>query len=391
MISKFKTEIDSTFLLFGFTFFSGSMLVGRIVAESLSLYEALLCFLLGGFILGSISGVLAYISSSLNKDLVELVSLFFGKYGKNFILFLIALTQIGWFGIGASMFSIPFSDEFFHGSSFSYILLTYAFGILMLISAAGGINFLTKLSYIAVPVILILGLCGTIKAVNNIDLFQFVLKKGELSISNGVSLVVGSYIAGSLLTPNFTYLSKRPLTVSICAFSAFCIGNGLMLIFGAVSYYLIGGSDIFDLFRYFDLLLFGFICLGLNIWSSCDNGLYSASLCIHSLTRINRKKIVIFVGVISIIFSPILYKYFLNILVFLNSLLPPIGIMFIFNYLFFKNSLTIELKINLFILFVVEIVSCLSIGEKNFIGFFFCSAIYAIIFVYHKYVKHLVQ
>ena len=91
-------------------------------------------------------------------------------------------------------------------------------------------------------------------------------------------MVIGSYISGAITTPNFSKYGKNPKFIATICFCAFLLGNGLMIIFGASSNILVGGSDIFNIFTYFGFGLMGIIVLGLNIWSSCDNGLYSAGL-----------------------------------------------------------------------------------------------------------------
>ena len=150
----------------------------------------------------------------------------------------------------------------------------------------------------------------------------------------GIELVVGSYISGSITTPNFTKNGTNAIIVSIISFSAFCFGNGLMIAFGAISKMMVGGSDIFDLFVHFNLRWLGIIVLGLNIWSSCDNGLYSAGLSLQNITTIKSNKIILCAGIISTLFSLPLYTHFIGFLTVMNRFLPPVGIVLILNYVF---------------------------------------------------------
>ena len=150
-------------------------------------------------------------------------------------------------------------------------------------------------------------------------------------------MVIGSYISGAITTPNFSKYGKNPKVIAVICFCAFLLGNGLMIIFGASSNILVGGSDIFNIFTYFGFEIIGIIVLGLNIWSSCDNGLYSAGLEFENIFKIDHKKIILFTGIASTLFSYYLYNNFVNFLSIMNYTLPPIGVVLIINYISKKD------------------------------------------------------
>ncbi len=150
-------------------------------------------------------------------------------------------------------------------------------------------------------------------------------------------MVIGSYISGAITTPNFSRYGKNPKLIAIICFCAFLLGNGLMIIFGASSNILVDGNDIFNIFTYFGFEVIGIIVLGLNIWSSCDNGLYSAGLEFENIFKINHKKVILFTGFASTIFSYYLYNNFVNFLSIMNYALPPIGVVLIINYITKKD------------------------------------------------------
>lgn len=93
--------------MFGFTFFSGSMLAGQQLAKGLSFGEFLFSVMVGDAFLGVFGGFLAYIGCKTKKTMSELAKDSFGKIGAFYPSFLIAITQIGWYGVGISMFAVP--------------------------------------------------------------------------------------------------------------------------------------------------------------------------------------------------------------------------------------------------------------------------------------------
>ena len=66
---------------------------------------------------------------------------------------MISFTQIGWFGVGVAMFAIPVSGELLGGSKAAMWALVLVAGGCMTASAYFGIDSLTVVSYIAVPLV----------------------------------------------------------------------------------------------------------------------------------------------------------------------------------------------------------------------------------------------
>ncbi len=203
------------------------------------------------------------------------------------------------------MFAVPAANLIFPNNIFALYSLIILFGAFMTISTYIGIESITKVSYLAVIVILLFGFISIFYAINKqpIDIINAFGSGEKFNILIGLQMVIGSYISGAITTPNFSKYGKNPKFIAIICFCAFLFGNGLMIIFGASSNILVGGSDIFNIFTYFGFEIIGIIVLGLNIWSSCDNGLYSAGLEFENIFKINHKKIVLFIGLVSTVFS----------------------------------------------------------------------------------------
>ena len=334
-----RSNLDILMIMFGFTFFSGSMLIGQTLSNGLDLREFILCIFIGGLILGIFGGILGFISSKTGDDMKNLSIKSFGIKGSYLPSILVGVTQIGWYGVGISMFAVPVANILSPNNTFILYFLIAMFGIFMTISTYIGIKSITKVSYVAVLVILIFGILSIVYAFNNssINILNSFGLKENLSFITGLEMVIGSYISGSITTPNFSKYGKKPLFIAIICFMAFLFGNGLMIVFGAASNILVGGNDIFDVFTYFGLNILGIIVLGLNIWSSCDNGLYSAGLEFENILKINHKNIILVLGFLSTIFSYFLYSNFISFLSIMNYTLPPVGVVLIINYIFKKN------------------------------------------------------
>ena len=351
-----KSNLSMFMVMLGFTFFSASMWVGQQLAAGLTFSGFVWALLLGGLILAAYTGALGWIGAESGLSLDMLAHRSFGKKGSWLPSAMISFTQIGWFGVGLAMFAIPVAKELLgldvtpdHMPWQGYLLVAIA-GILMTGSAYYGIKSLTIISYIAVPAVAILGTVAMVMAVNKGDLGlieQFSLGTKNLGVIAGAGLVVGSFVSGGTATPNFTRFAKSGKVGLWTTVVAFFIGNSLMFCFGAVSSIYVGGNDIFEVMLNLNLFYLAVLVLGLNIWTTNDNALYTGGLGLSNIFGLSKKAMVLISGVIGTIAAVWLYWNFCGWLNVLNCTLPPVGIILILSYFFDRKAYldgTVEIK-----------------------------------------------
>ena len=337
-----KSNLSMFMVMLGFTFFSASMWAGQNLAKGLDFAGFIGAIILGGIILGAYTGTLGYIGAETGLTLDMLAHRSFGRKGSWLPSAMISFTQMGWFGVGLAMFAIPVAQELFglevtpdHMPPLGYILVVIA-GILMTASAYFGIKSLTIISYIAVPLVGILGTIAMIMAVHRGDatlIEQFArTNDGSLTIIAGAGLVIGSFVSGGTATPNFARFSKNGKIGFWVTVVAFFLGNSLMFFFGAVSSIYVGGNDIFEVMLNLNLFWFAVIVLGFNIWTTNDNALYSSGLGLSNIFGFSKKTMVLVAGIIGTISAVWLYWNFCGWLNVLNCTLPPIGAILIISY-----------------------------------------------------------
>ncbi len=338
-----KSNLSMFMVMLGFTFFSASMWVGQNLAAGLNFGGFIGALILGGIILGAYTGTLGYIGAETGLTLDMLAHRSFGRKGSWLPSAMISFTQMGWFGVGLAMFAIPVAKELMHLDVTpdhmpyqGYILVAIA-GLLMTASAYFGIKSLTVVSYVAVPLVAILGTVAMVLAVKRGDstfLDQFAnYGDGSLGIIAGAGLVVGSFVSGGTATPNFARFAKSAKVGCIVTVIAFFLGNSLMFFFGAVSSIYVDGNDIFEVMLNLNLFYMAVIVLGLNIWTTNDNALYSSGLGLSNIFGWSKKTMVLLAGIIGTISAVWLYWNFCNWLNILNCTLPPIGAILIISYL----------------------------------------------------------
>lgn len=334
-------------IMLGFTFFSASMWVGQELADGLDFGGFVGALILGGIILGLYTGLLGYVGAKTGLSLDLLAQRAFGTKGSYLPSAMISFTQIGWFGVGIAMFAIPVANELFGGSTAAQWVLVIVAGVCMTASAYFGIKSLTVVSYIAVPLVAILGTVAMIMAIRQGEgtiIDQFAVSSGSLTVIGGAGLVVGSFVSGGTATPNFSRFAKNGKVGAITTVVAFFIGNSLMFFFGAVAFIFVGGNDIFEVMIRLNLFYLAVLVLGLNIWTTNDNALYSAGLGLANIFHQKKKPMVLISGIVGTIAAVWLYYNFCNWLNVLNCTLPPVGIILVLGYFMHKEDYTDECK-----------------------------------------------
>ena len=380
-------------IMLGFTFFSASMWVGQELADGLDFGGFLVSLIIGGLILSLYTGLLGYVGAETGMSLDLLARKAFGSKGSYLPSAMISFTQIGWFGVGIAMFAIPVANELLGGSTaaewalviiagacmtasayfgiksltlISYIAvplvailgtiamfaipvanellggstaaewaLVIIAGACMTASAYFGIKSLTLISYIAVPLVAILGTIAMVMAVSRGDgtiIDQFAKSSGTLTVIGGAGLVIGSFVSGGTATPNFSRFARNGRIGAITTVIAFFIGNSLMFFFGAISSVYVGGNDIFEVMINLGLFYLAILVLGLNIWTTNDNALYSAGLGLANIFGQKKKPMVLISGIVGTALAVWLYWNFCGWLNILNCTLPPVGIILVMSF-----------------------------------------------------------
>lgn len=319
------------FVMLGFTFFSASMSVGAKLGNGLDLSGFFWACLIGGVILSAYCGILAYIGSETGMTMDLLCRRTFGEKGSYLSSAILGFTQIGWFGVGVAMFSIPAAQLM----GVNEWALTIIAGLLMTATAATGMKALEIVSYISVPLIVILGMYSMITATSEGGGLTaiFAQSAGGITLMTGIGYVIGSFISGGTATPNFIRFAKNSKIAVRTTVIAFFLGNTLMFCFGAVGGAFTGKDDIFYVMIAQGLAIPALIVLGANIWTTNNNALYTGGLAISNVSGVRMKFTTWIAGVVGTALAIWLYWNFVGWLNILNCALPPIGAIVILDFL----------------------------------------------------------
>lgn len=341
--SEKKGFMSMLVVMLGFAFFSASMIAGGNIGTSLNMGEFLKAVILGNILLCIYTGLLACIAGDTGLSTHLLARYSFGEKGSYLLSGLVSITQVGWFGVGVAMFAIPVSKV----TGINLWTLIIVSGLLMTATAYFGMKSLTILSMIAVPAIAILGSVSAGKAIGDVGGISGLLAikpSGTMTMSAALAAVVGTFISGGTLTPDFTRFSKDRKTAMSTTVIAFLVGNSLMLAFGAIGAMVTGQSDISEVMFTQGLIIPAIIILGLNIWTTNDNALYGSGLGFANITKQPKSRMVIINGVVGTFLSMILYNNFMTWLNILNSFIPATGAVIIADYFIINKGKYTDFK-----------------------------------------------
>lgn len=330
--SNAKGFLVTLSVMVGFTYFSPSMTAGGALGLGLTFPKFLMAIMLGNLFLAVYTGVLAHIGQKTGETLDELAQHAFGKKGALLASVLIGFTQLGWFGVGVAMFALPVS-ELFHINSYLLVLIV---GSLMTVTAVYGIKALSFFGTVAVPLITILGFYSMYLSINEAGSISAVMNStstSTLTLTSALSIVIGSFISGGTATPNFTRFARTNKIAVWSTVIAFFLGNTLMFMFGAVGASVFGKPDIFDVLILQGLAIPAVLSLGLNIWSTNNNALYTSGLSLANVTHATRTATTIASGTIGTLLAIYLNNHFVGYLNILSAMIPPVGGVIVMHYL----------------------------------------------------------
>lgn len=324
-------------VMLSFTFFSASMWSGGTLGSGLTFVQFIWIVITGNLILGLYTGSLAYIAAKTGLSTHLLTKYAFGEKGSYLSSFLLATTQVGWFGVGLAMFAVPVEKA----TGINVYVLIAILGLMMTASAIFGMKALTVLGFVAVPAIAIFGSYSMVDAAGTIGGLQGLLAyqpTETIGLAAALTICIGSFISGGTLTPDFSRFAKTSRSAVTAIVIAFFLGNSLMFLFGAVGAIAFGKADVSDIMFLQGLIIPAIIVLGLNIWTTNDSALYASGLGFANITKISKHKVVVFNGIVGTIAAMWLYNNFVGFLTILGSTLPSIGAIVLADYFILKRG-----------------------------------------------------
>jgi cytosine permease len=335
-----KGLVSISAVLLGFVFFAGTIWAGADVGAAMGFGPMLTAMAVGYVILGVYVAALCGIAAKAGLTTVLLARYSFGQWGAKFADLLLGGTQVGWFGVTIPLIAVPTAKFFGVNTPTFTTALILVWGLLHLATAYFGYEGMEKLSLVAVPILVIVGLLSMGLAVQDVGGIGglFGGGTGEMGFAAAVTIVVGTFISGGTQAPNWARFASNTRVGFWAGLIAFLVGNGFLFLSGAVGgsvYDVTPAGDLFEVLAAQGLAAVGLIALVLNIWTTNDNAAYAFGVAGSEAFEFDRKRPFILAGgAIGILLALVgVDSLLLPWLSTLGQYVPPLGGVIIADFL----------------------------------------------------------
>ena len=323
-------------------------LIAAQIGGSLGMLPAALAFALGCSVLGLLGAATSYIGSRTRLSTYLLTQFTFGTGGAKFVNLLVALSLVGWYGVICNYIGQTSQQLVLDGFGIDlhpYVLVLLASSLMIFVSIRGftGID---RLAFYLVPVMIaFLGFVAYRST--QFDAPDQVVPAAAFTFSTAVSAIIGSYISGAIIQPDYSRFAKSRRGSTIAVYIALGVVYPLILFVSAVPSILLGDTDLLRVLTVLGLALPAFVLLFFGAWSSNTLCLYSSSLSVATLNKTwSLKTIMLVIGVAGTILAYVpVQSYLVDFLVLLGVMIPPIGAIYLLegyrrNFQFDLNELS---------------------------------------------------
>ncbi len=321
-------------VLLGFTFFTATMFAGGSIGAAFPFWPDLVAIIVvGNLLLGVYVAILSLIGCRTGLNTALLSRFGFGRIGARLPDIVLGFTQIGWYGWGTATMAVVLlrliGVDPEANATLAYALMI-VFGMAFCWTAYIGYRGLELLSIVSVPLMVLLlavslwiaaGDAGGWAGLAGIE------PVATLGIGTAITIVFGTFVSGGTQATNWTRFARTPAHAVWGALAAFFVGNGLMIVTGAIGALVYQQADVVDILVVQGLTFLGIVMLFLNLWTTQDNTIYNFSAVGCTALATDRRRTVTIAGAVigTVLALMRIDLHLIPFLLLLGTFIPPIG------------------------------------------------------------------
>lgn len=344
-MDKRKSFFSLTIVWTGFVFVITSMMAGGGLAKGLDFKSILIATLLGNLFLSAIAILVSVIASRTGLTFALITRYSFGNKGTRLASLFVPIVNLGWYTIQSATYG-HFIAQIFHFGELGRAISMMASALVMGIFAVIGINAITILGYIAIPAIIFLSLATAVKSVGVAGAFQVItdfVPNGTVGgMAGGITIVIGTWILSTATCIADIMRYAKSTKQAICsALIGLVGGNSLLIICGAISAIAVGDSDLTAVLLTLGLVIPSLILMTTNIFTTNASNIYSTSLNLSIAFRMDRKKMISVILVLSALLTltkPYEIDSLFSFLNLLGVIVPPLAGIILSDYYIVHKS-----------------------------------------------------
>lgn len=323
-----------TIMRFGQFATLAQLLVGSSLGATMTLPDAFLALVLGCVILLLVAlpmGLIGQQTSLATSVLTRSVGL---KSGGSAVFSLISgIAVMGWFGVQNALFAEGVHALVGRGPLWIWTMLS---GLLVTLIVSGGILRMGWTAYVSVPLFVGLLADGVSHALA-VPGHGFSAVHLSTSLPVAITIVVGSFILGAVLSPDLTRFQKNSAEVAKQTVVSFVLGVGLISGIGIIAGHALDHGNITTALA--ETGIFGWVLFVSSTIKVSDWDIYGASLALVNgldllgLKRVDRRAMTWLVGAVGTAAGVLgIVSQFEPFLTLLGVAIPPVAAIVIIDY-----------------------------------------------------------
>lgn len=263
----------------------------------------------------------------------------FGVVGGKIVAAILIVTLFGWFGVQTEVLvnSLEALLRSTFGHTVDRLLLTIACGALISSTAIIGVRALGKVSYVAVPLLLVVMAVPTWVALSTHawrPLLGAPPADAPYSFGTVVSIIVGGHIVAIAITPDITRFMKSTRDTVIGVFVGYGFVLPILLTIAALLALVYRNGDLVAIMIATGVGGPALLVIMLATWTANDKNLYETSLALSSLApRVERWVLTVVAAVVgTALAAGNIFGHFIAFLVFMGITIGPIAGVYLVDY-----------------------------------------------------------
>lgn len=333
-----KSFFSLAVVLVGFTIFTPTMLAGAQLGPAFSFDDLLLVVLAGSAILGAYVALLGWVGAKTGLTTVVMARYTLGTAGSKLASILLGGTQIGWYAVIIGTIGDLTAQAFGWESYAAAAVVMVLASALMCATAVYGYRGMYWVSLVSTPLILVLAIWvvqRSLREVGGWSGLTGIEPSTSMSMTVAITTVVGTFVSAGSQAPNWTRFGRTGSQAVWACLLGFLIGNGSMILFGAIGAVTFGEGDFVLVLYQLSLVGWGLVLLFGNLWKSNADTAYAFGVAGSELFRVPRKAPFVVGGsVVGTLLALVgFHDHLTEYLVLLGIFIPPLGGLIVGDYL----------------------------------------------------------
>ncbi|MFD9668197.1 cytosine permease [Rhodococcus sp. NPDC059968] len=333
-----KSFVSLSVVLLGFTIFTPTMLAGAALGTAFSFGKLMMVIAAGSAILGAYVAMMGFVGARTGLTTVVMARYSFGTRGPKLASVLLGGTQIGWYGVIIGTIGDLTAQALGWESYAARAAVMIAASILMCITACYGYRGMYWVSLISTPLILALACWVVSRSLDEVGGFSGLVSvepTTTMTVTLAITTVVGTFVSAGTQAPNWTRFARSGSQAALACMIGFLVGNGLMILFGAIGAITFHEGDFVLVLYNLGLVGWGLVLLFGNLWKSNADTAYAFGVAGAGMFRKPRKTPFVIGGCVvgTVLALTGVHNHLIDYLSLLGTFIPPLGGVIIGDFL----------------------------------------------------------